>query len=44
VITEACRESGAEVVIDCAEIRPGVSISMVTDPDGNWVEFVDDTT
>lgn len=25
-------------------IRPGVKISMVTDPDGNWVEFVDDTT
>lgn len=41
-ITEACRESGADVIIDGAEIRPGVSISMVADPDGNWVEFVDD--
>jgi hypothetical protein len=32
------------VIIDQLEIRPGVTISMVTDPDGNWVEFVDDTT
>ena len=42
-ITQVCREAGATVIIDAAEIRPGVSISMVADPDGNWVEFVDDT-
>jgi glyoxylase I family protein len=42
-ITRACRDAGAAVIIDAAEIRPGVSISMVADPDGNWVEFVDDT-
>jgi hypothetical protein len=22
------------------EIRPGVTMAMVEDPDGNWVEFV----
>jgi hypothetical protein len=22
------------------EIRPGVRIAMVADPDGNWVEFL----
>lgn len=42
-VTGSCREAGATVVIDQAEIAPGVTISMVTDPDGNWVEFVDNT-
>jgi glyoxylase I family protein len=41
-ITQACKEAGAKVVIDQVEVRPKVTISMVTDPDGNWVEFVDD--
>ena len=41
-ITQACKDAGAKVVIDTQEVRPGVTISMVTDPDGNWVEFVDD--
>lgn len=40
--TNACREAGVNVIIDQLEVRPGVSISMVADPDGNWVEFVDD--
>lgn len=39
-ITDACRAAGATVVIDRSVIRPGVTISMVADPDGNWVEFV----
>jgi len=42
--TQACAEAGVKVLIDQMEVRPGVTISMVTDPDGNWVEFVDDTT
>jgi hypothetical protein len=43
-ITQACKDAGATVVIDNLEIRPNVAISMVTDPDGNWVEFVDDSS
>jgi glyoxylase I family protein len=43
-VTEACSQAGVRVIIDQLEIRPGVTISMVTDPDGNWVEVVDDTT
>ncbi len=39
-ITAAVRDAGYPVHIDAAEIRPGVTISMVGDPDGNWVEFV----
>lgn len=36
----ACVEAGAAVAVPEAEIRPGVSIGIVEDPDGNWVEFV----
>lgn len=43
-ITQACKDAGARVVIDQVEVRPKVTISMVTDPDGNWVEFVDDAS
>jgi catechol 2,3-dioxygenase-like lactoylglutathione lyase family enzyme len=39
-ITDACRTGGYKVVVDPREIRPGISISIVEDPDGNWVEFL----
>jgi catechol 2,3-dioxygenase-like lactoylglutathione lyase family enzyme len=39
-ITEACQKAGAKIAIAPKEIRPGVRISMVEDPDGNWVEFL----
>jgi len=42
-ITSECRDAGTKILIDPVEIRPGVRIAMVADPDGNWVEFVDDT-
>lgn len=35
------RERGYQVVVPRTEIRPGVSICMVEDPDGNWVELVE---
>ncbi len=36
----ACEAAGANVPVPPSEIRPGVTIAMVEDPDGNWVEFV----
>lgn len=36
----ACADAGAGVVMSEREIRAGVRIAMVTDPDGNWVEFL----
>jgi catechol 2,3-dioxygenase-like lactoylglutathione lyase family enzyme len=42
-LSEICRELqkiGIEFTIPEREIRPGVSIAMVKDPDGNIVEFV----
>jgi glyoxylase I family protein len=39
-IVAACEADGVKVKIPPTEIRPGVSIAMVEDPDGNWVEFL----
>ena len=39
-LTDRCAAAGYKVAITPREIRPGVSISMVEDPDGNWVEFL----
>ena len=40
-VTRACRDAGATVVIDNVELRPGLMVTMVEDPDGNWVELID---
>jgi glyoxylase I family protein len=39
-ILAACEAAGVNVVTPLREIRPGVSIAMVEDPDRNIVEFV----
>ena len=39
-ILDACRAAGREVIEGPTELRPGVSIALVTDPDGNILEFV----
>lgn len=39
-IMAQCETAGAKVVVPLREVRPGVTIGMVEDPDGNWVEFV----
>ena len=33
--------AGTTIVVDNVELRPGLMVSMVEDPDGNWVEFID---
>ena len=40
-ITQACKDGGYRVRMENVNVRPGVTISMVEDPDGNWVEFVE---
>jgi catechol 2,3-dioxygenase-like lactoylglutathione lyase family enzyme len=43
-LTELCndlKEKGLEFTLPEREIRPGVRIAMVKDPDGNIVEFVE---
>jgi predicted enzyme related to lactoylglutathione lyase len=39
-LTQKCSDAGYKVVVPVREIRPGVSISIIEDPDGNWVEFL----
>ena len=39
-LTDAIRDAGHKVRVEPTEIRPGTSISIVEDPDGNWVEFI----
>jgi len=39
-ITDDCAAAGYKVVVPVREVMPGLSISMVEDPDGNWVEFL----
>ncbi len=36
----ACDAAGYKVAMPVTEIRPGISIAMIEDPDGNWVEFL----
>jgi predicted enzyme related to lactoylglutathione lyase len=38
--TDECAEAGYKVVVPPTEIRAGITISMIEDPDGNWVELL----
>jgi catechol 2,3-dioxygenase-like lactoylglutathione lyase family enzyme len=35
-----CGADGYKIAVKETELRPGVKIAMVEDPDGNWVEFL----
>src|SRR3954452_3025158 len=39
-LVAACESAGHKVVVPVTELRPGVTIAIVEDPDGNWVEFL----
>lgn len=39
-LTAACADAGYKVVVPVREIRAGTSISIIEDPDGNWVELL----
>ena len=39
-LLQACTDQGHKVVMNERELRPGVKMAMVEDPDGNWVEFL----
>ena len=42
-IMEQCEAAGRKIAVPITEVRPGVTIGMVEDPDGNWVEFVENS-
>lgn len=37
----ACEAAGVPVAVPVTEYEPGRTMAIVSDPDGNWVEFVD---
>jgi catechol 2,3-dioxygenase-like lactoylglutathione lyase family enzyme len=39
-ITSACETAGYKVAVQPRELRAGITISIVEDPDGNLVEFL----
>lgn len=39
-LVAACAKAGRKIPVPEREIRPGVRIAIVEDPDGNWVEFL----
>ena len=39
--TQSIESAGHKVVVGCRTLRQGVAISIVQDPDGNWLELVE---
>ncbi|TFH75883.1 VOC family protein [Gammaproteobacteria bacterium LSUCC0112] len=39
-VVTACDQAGYAIVVPVKTIRPGVSIAIVKDPDGNWLELL----
>lgn len=39
-VAAACASKGYNVVMPIRELRPGITIAIVEDPDGNWVELL----
>ena len=39
-MVKACSDAGHKIAMPVRDLRPGVRIAMVEDPDGNWVEFL----
>ena len=37
---KACEDAGYKITVPVREARPGITISMIEDPDGNWVELL----
>jgi predicted enzyme related to lactoylglutathione lyase len=36
----SCEAAGAKVAVPVTELRPGITIAIIEDPDGNWVELL----
>ena len=39
-VTDTVAAAGYKVVVPVRDLRPGITIAIVEDPDGNWVEFL----
>jgi len=39
-LAAACKAKGYKLPVEPRELRPGIKIAFVEDPDGNWIEFL----
>jgi catechol 2,3-dioxygenase-like lactoylglutathione lyase family enzyme len=39
-VVAACEAANVPIAVPITELRPGITIAIVEDPDGNWVEFL----
>jgi len=39
-VVEKCRGEGYKIVVEISDLRPGVRVAMVEDPDGNTLELM----
>jgi catechol 2,3-dioxygenase-like lactoylglutathione lyase family enzyme len=39
-LVATCRQAGYKIVVDISDLRPGVRVAMVEDPDGNTLELM----
>jgi catechol 2,3-dioxygenase-like lactoylglutathione lyase family enzyme len=39
-VTQSCKDAGHKIQVPPTALRPGITISIVEDPDGNLVEFL----
>lgn len=39
-VVKECSDAGHQVVVQPRDLRPGIRLAIVADPDGNWVEFL----
>tara|TARA_B100000902_G_C26691779_1_gene612823 strand:+ start:130 stop:534 length:405 start_codon:yes stop_codon:yes gene_type:complete len=37
---EKADAAGTKIIVRSQEVRPGITIAILTDPDGNWVELL----
>ncbi len=35
-----CEQAGYKIIVAAKEVRPGVTIALIADPDNNWVELL----
>lgn len=33
--------AGSQIIVSAKEVRPGITIAIIADPDGNWVELLE---
>lgn len=39
-VLQSCEQQGVKIISKARDLRPGITIAIVGDPDGNWVEFL----